>query len=466
MDAGENWELVPGIEELFYTFFFVDENTGYAGGKNGTLFKTIDGGGNWESVEFQDSRYDFTNIYGLYFWDANNGFTVGNRGRITKTNNGGETWSEYSPTYDNVLQIYFPSNEIGYSRIQQHELIKTTDAGSTWENIGRPFAGKKTGNIFFVSDNTGYVIAGGEHISDPKEFVYKTTDGGLTWAPTNNANPLEATIDLNALYFLDEQIGYASGNRFAANKRVFKTTDGGVTWSLVGEMRLTKMQFISETIGYGIGYLENTLYKTTDGGVNWEALFVADDYITDFDFVSPTNGYMVAADAYMYKTENAGADWQQVETAPIEYFDKVEFVTTDFGYLSTGDKIFKTEDGGNTWEFEVQAVEMWGIYTTGDRVYVCGTYGKILASEYLVVSQEDIAAQDHTSMIFPNPATDEVYFRSEQIDQVQLFDAMGRLIRAEKQPGQSFNISYELPGIYFLNIFSDQRIYSVRLVKH
>ncbi|MCB0638974.1 MAG: T9SS type A sorting domain-containing protein [Lewinella sp.] len=472
-DGGENWEMIPDITELFYAFFFVDESTGYAGGKNGTLFKTTDGGENWASVEFQDDRYDYTSIYGLYFFNENVGFTVGNRGRITKTIDGGETWSEYSPTYNDLAQIYFPANEIGYARLQQHDIFKTTDAGITWGNMGRPFADKKTGNFFFVSEDVGYAIAGGEHISDPKEFVYKTTNGGLSWAPTNGEDPLEEDIDLNSLYFLDEQNGYASGNRYAANRRVFKTTNGGATWSLVGEMRLTKMQFLSDTLGYGIGYQGNTLYKTTNSGANWEEFFVADARITDFDFVSPTHGYIVTSGAFMYKTANAGTDWQVLDAAPT-ILENVEFVTPDVGYINTGDKIYSTEDGGDTWEFEVQAIELWDICMTDDQIFTCGTYGKILSSNHdAVSSQVAITTPDLNVSIFPNPADEDVYLSLEgehKITSVAVFDMTGKRI----QIAPSINdtpVKFTLPeiaaGLYIVQITLDNKyIISRNLMVH
>jgi hypothetical protein len=67
--------------------------------------------------------------------------------------------------------------------------------------------------------------------------------------------------------------------------------------------------------------------------------------------------------------------------------------------------------------------------------------------------------------VFPNPARDEVYFRSGNVDQLQMFDSMGRLIIDEKRPGQSINISNVLAGVYFLKIVIDEMTYSVRLVK-
>lgn len=473
-NGGENWEMIGDPDQLVYTFFFVDENTGYVGGYNGTLYKTTDGGESWESVEFQDDYFDHTNIYGLYFFDENVGFTVGNRGRITKTIDGGQTWSEYSPTYDDANQISFPVPEIGYIRLQTHDIFKSTDHGMTWENIGPPLAGKKTGPFQFIDENIGYVIAGGEHISDPKEFVYKTTDGGLSWSPTNGGNPLEADIGINSIYFLNEQNGFASGNRYAANKRVFRTTDGGATWVLVGEKRLTKMQFSSDEVGYGIGRLDNILYKTTDSGATWEELFVADAEITDLDFVNPNYGYIITIGSHMYKTENAGTDWQELEASPSSVLKNVDFVTNNFGYVSTGDKIFRTEDGGDTWAFEVQVASIRDICTTNSRVYTSGNHGKILASDHDVVSGQEFSAVHELAVnLFPNPADDHVYLSMEgegTITTIAVFDITGRTTPFESFISDS-QFKLMLPqlatGLYVVQITLEGKgVVSKKLVVH
>lgn len=67
--------------------------------------------------------------------------------------------------------------------------------------------------------------------------------------------------------------------------------------------------------------------------------------------------------------------------------------------------------------------------------------------------------------VFPNPTKGEIYFQNGDIDRVQMFDSVGRLIKVEKLPSQSINIYNEPAGIYFLKIFSNEMIYLVRLVK-
>jgi photosystem II stability/assembly factor-like uncharacterized protein len=448
-----------------YTFFFVDETTGYAGGKNGALFKTVDGGDSWEGVSFQDDSYDYSSVYGLYFFDKNTGFSVGNRGRITRTIDGAESWSEYSPTYNSVEQIDFPANTVGYAKMI-YDIFKTTDAGMSWESLGRPLPGKKTENFHFVDENVGYVIVGGEVLSDPSEFVYKTTDGGLTWTATNNGNPLEEEIDITSIDFLDEQNGYASGKRFAGNKRIFRTTDGGDSWQIVGGEQFSKMQFVSEVTGYGIGFSDETLFRTTDGGLSWEAFFVADEEIFDFDFVDPDNGYIGTSGAFMYKTENAGIDWQVLASVPSSFIEDVDFVTKEFGFVSTGDKIYRTEDGGESWAYEVQLVYIHDIGISNEKVYIGGVYGRILSSDYEVVSSHELIAAPENGVnlrLSPNPAEEFVYLNtSEQqnITAVAVFDLSGREIQSEQWIEGSrarLRLPNEESGLFIVSVTLDDR---------
>jgi hypothetical protein len=107
----------------------------------------------------------------------------------------------------------------------------------------------------------------------------------------------------------------------------------------------------------------------------------------------------------------------------------------------------------------------------GSRLAVSAIYndGNGEDSGHVRVFGDILSSTDYTTgtdfSVFPNPASNEVHFQGVDVDQVQIFDYMGRLIIDEKRPGQSFNISNVLAGMYFLKIVIDEMTYSVRLVK-
>jgi len=464
-DGGETWIEVLDLDNDFYTLNFVNENVGYAAGDRGAMYKTIDGGLTWEWASPLAYTNDFSSLYGLHFFDENTGIAIGHRGRIAKTTDGGQTWTDYSPTYHHIDQIDFPSPEIGFV-LGAYEILKTTDTGITWENLGRPLADNKTEVFHFVNENIGYVIVGGSSLSDFSGYVYKTIDGGLNWLPTNNGNPLEETIDLMSIYFINENIGYASGFGFTIEDSIYKTTDGGDSWIKVGEEKCSHIYFITETIGYGFSFPNSKLLKTTDGGVTWEEELDTEEIIFDFHFLDENIGY-IAGNSFIYKTVNGGNSWEQLNGVPNTTIESVEFINNDFGYLSTGSKIYWTEDGGQTWEFSVQAPDnIRDICTTAEKVYLVGTIGTIMTTSHNVVSNlDDIAENDLKVTIAPNPSTGFLSIKNEgphKITSIAVFDITGKEIQITSQINDPTNIQLTLPqatrGLFFVKVTLDNNL--------
>ena len=74
-------------------------------------------------------------------------------------------------------------------------------------------------DIFFVNENVGFLL---------KDYhtLFKTSDGGKTWAQINSFSNYESAEEV---YFINENIGFVSvfGR---PNARLLTTIDGGRTW--------------------------------------------------------------------------------------------------------------------------------------------------------------------------------------------------------------------------------------------
>lgn len=388
-DGGESWSFSASFRgNSIYSMTFINENIGYIGGENGSLYKTIDGGDNWEQISSQISRGDFEDIYGLCFLDENIGYAVGSRGRIYKTIDGGDSWTQYSVTYFGISQIDFPTSKIGYALVG-NEIFKTKDAGRNWKSLGPPIKNEETNSFVFLNKKIGYAIVGGDiDNSSSSKYVYKTSNGGITWTPTNNGDPVARSadrsindisivrsFDLRNIDFINKKTGFAG----ADENLMFQTNDGGKSWSKLSDVSFYKMQFISEKVGYAIERLRKVIHKTTDGGKTWKVSFEAIDVIKDFHFINADNGYLVGDDGLIFKTQDGGTNWEKLNI-PYENYEIVEFITKDIGYVVADRIIYKTTDGGKTWKesFEVNTIN--DICFTKNKVYAAGTYGKILSS--------------------------------------------------------------------------------------
>jgi len=93
------------------------------------------------------------------------------------------------------------------------------------------------------------------------------------------------------------------------------------------------------------------------------------------------------------------------------------------------------------------------------------------ASEKLdVISEVPQLEKEKTEiLLYPNPATDHVVISSKtaNLKTIAVYDTKGRLIRAMNAAGNQMNLSLEgmAPGLYILQVQTDERLNSCRLIK-
>ena len=99
-----------GTTERFMSNCFIDENTGWSAGNNGTIVKTTNGGDTWFSQSINTSD----NIHSIFFVDSLNGwialyeFVPERHGSVMHTTDGGETWTTQLEIWSYTLHsVYF-----------------------------------------------------------------------------------------------------------------------------------------------------------------------------------------------------------------------------------------------------------------------------------------------------------------------------------------------------------------------
>jgi photosystem II stability/assembly factor-like uncharacterized protein len=292
-DQGQNWTVMnrPCTENTLTSLCFVDSITGYAGGRDGTLIKTSDGGRSWQAKsvmgttvyddliasisfidkdtgwfiankDFNDTTYIYSTNDGgesfsiqrlagirgsrVQFLDNKTGFITGiswstNSGKILKTMNGGTDWIQLLIKPWKDISLHFPSERIGYAiefGWPKATLLRTGDGGDHWESVELDF-GVASGYIFFINDTMGW-------IGDSAGGIHKTTDGGTTW------RNLDYPFSVNSISFADEFFGCVAGmDGYSAT-----TNDGGETWHM--EKRITRntfcsVDFVDSRNGWAVG---------------------------------------------------------------------------------------------------------------------------------------------------------------------------------------------------------------------
>jgi len=168
-DGGESWH-----EQYFYPDFysrdlqFINDSVGWvigSTGSTGSLFKTSNGGENWNLLQ-----NGLTRFFDLFFLNENTGWIGCEDGIICKTEDGGESWEEYSfldIIYGNSRAISFVSETLGWIGIDDNSLFNsniavTLDGGESWKLQNVPRAPGFFGEIWeieMVNDTLGYAAS-------------------------------------------------------------------------------------------------------------------------------------------------------------------------------------------------------------------------------------------------------------------------------------------------------------------
>ncbi len=289
--AWEKFDNAP-TTSILNQVFFLNKDTGFVSGYDGTLLRTYDGGMNWEPINTltngQSQPFPLTT---LTFNTPKRGFALSSGGDFYTTWDGGGIWKKITTApHATLKRLCFVNEKIGFALNEQGSVLKTTDGGDNWVLNYTP-VGASGLYLNFPSADTGY-------IANYNGYLAKTTDGGLTWMRVSNNLP-SASNSLYSFHFTKPSTGY-----WGCNFGLFKTTDGGTTWNLIltpGKGIIGNIRFFSDSLGYVMGK-NGCFMKTMDSGNTW---YSQNDFgsntLNDLCFPSSTIGYLVGAAGSIYK---------------------------------------------------------------------------------------------------------------------------------------------------------------------
>jgi photosystem II stability/assembly factor-like uncharacterized protein len=283
-----------GTTQHLYDVYFIDTQTGWACGDNGTILKTINGGINWNLQNTSITEPVET----VHF---NNAFTgwAGTRvtGRIIKTTNGGTTWvQQYQSSSISILSLYFLDSLIGWTTGEglPFEELRTSNGGSTWDSIDVTTG--RGNSVFFINPLTGWVSIASS--------IYKSTNGGASWFFQFQ----EFLGEIAGISFVNQNTGWLL---FSETWIVYKTTSGGSNWflqdTLVDCFNAHSIQFTNVNTGWISGDC-GQIFSTTNGGLNWYQENTGTNFfLNSVYFVNDTVGWSVGGTGKIIHTSNGGA---------------------------------------------------------------------------------------------------------------------------------------------------------------
>jgi len=356
-----------------------DSDIIYAGFSHGGVFKTIDGGDNWEPI-FDDQAFlsigvieidpnDTETIF-VGTGDVNipGGFFIGNG--IYKSTNGGETWSNIGLTEHGIIskiEVHPTNSQIVYAgamgipsiRDENRGLYKSTDGGLNWQPVLQVADQAGVIDLLLHPQNPDIVFAStwDRHrtnfisiVSGSNAGVWKTSDGGQNWD-----NVIEPYLDGGemgriglAMSGTDPDIVTAlligpSNNDLHS---IIQTNDSGETWDILIDEQRFDDEFSGSPLG-GFGWyfgkirmnprddndlflLGVDLWRSRDKGETWalasprwwEYIVHADKH--DLDFTAD-GGFTLATDGGLYKTDIETTEWIDIENLPTTQFYRVAY---------------------------------------------------------------------------------------------------------------------------------------------
>ena len=266
--AQDGWvatRIAPAKQEL-NTVFFLDSKRGWAGGDDGFLIRTEDGGATWnrQRVDTNDAIND------VYFRDKERGFLIAGNA-IFMTEDNGIRWTEArrfaSSEFDGAaVELYcirFSSKKKGWvvGSISKHDrvidsiLVYTDNAGETWQRQRTPSSTELI-HVDFDNDKRGWIVGNGG-------TILFTNDAGDTWTRQNSGT----NVTLYHVDFRNDKRGIAVG----AKGTLLRTVDGGSTWSPMQTnvpATLLSVEFVNEDEAWAVGR-GGTILRTEDGGASW-----------------------------------------------------------------------------------------------------------------------------------------------------------------------------------------------------
>ncbi len=267
--------------------------TGSAGSGSG-VYKSIDSGLTWQ---FASAGLPNEDVVALVLSSAQPPLLfalVGVRGDVYASNDEAQNWSyignsglfggfEHSmyadPANDNVL----------FALAKSGDLVRSGDGGQTWLPFGEGLP-RDENNIHVLSlaldpTNPRNIYAGTGGFVGGGQGVYKSADGGQSWAAVNQGM-LDYRVTALAIDSTSPQTVFAGTD----DGTLFKTVDGGQTWeNLSAKLPLPRNSYptIQEIVFVSPNKVfllvdRAGVFTSQDGGQTWQALGKPGDVESEF----------------------------------------------------------------------------------------------------------------------------------------------------------------------------------------
>ncbi|HEY8185560.1 MAG TPA: hypothetical protein VIF64_05805 [Pyrinomonadaceae bacterium] len=332
----------------------------YFGGTGGGVWKTVDGGINWEPIS-DGSVFGTGSVGAIGLSDSDpNTIYVGMgespiRGNVShgdgvyKSTDAGKTWkrvgledtrqiSRIRVNPKNPDIVYVAAQGHVWAPNEQRGIFRSKDGGKTWQKIF--YRGDKAGASDLIIDptNANILYAGFWQVfrkpwtlesGGPSSGIFKSTDGGDTWTDiTRNQGLPKSMIGIVGI-----TVSAANPDRLwaiveAEDGGVFRSDNAGKTWTKTNEQRNLRQRAWYYTRIYAdpknadtVYVLNTAFYKSNDAGKTFTPISVPHGDNHDL-WIAPDdpNRMINSNDGGANVSFNGGKSWTEQDQATAQFY--------------------------------------------------------------------------------------------------------------------------------------------------
>ena len=303
------------------------------------------------------------------------------------------------------VKIYFLNERDGWG-VTETQIVRTNDGGITWYNVTPPDVIETGYSVdVFVLDNNHVWMQKPDFDKYPYGgFLYRTSDGGITWTLFNSpfSGGYINFLDANNGWALAD-LGKGAGSNAVA---VYQTNDGGASWNLnyindpnhasaaeslpLGGLKYGLAPLDMQTAWiHGVVYAPGTpyLFRTDDSGATWTPVTLplpqgvenSELTIEQIRFLSPTNGFItmrITSDEIklaVYVSSDAGDTWSLAPTL-IPGGGSADFLSANEMIVYNREQFYVTRDAARTWSIVPPDILFGDIFSSMDFVNTSSGY--------------------------------------------------------------------------------------------
>lgn len=323
------------------------------------------------------------------------GNVAGGAPSIYKTDDGGATWTALSLTDVSITELAIdPRDPSTLLASGIANLFRSDDAGATWDLVD-PHPGTLAPffeNVAFDPTTPGIAYAGSRNFG-----MFKSTDGGVTWAEKNQGLPPSvwqldvspsgvlyvASVPSSVVYRSVDKgeswtllgalpdsasvqaFGFSGEEVFAGTTLgIYRKNETGPGWTAVRPGQREDIRAFAtdpeddETLYAGIGFYGGFrgVLESVDGGATWRSSNqgLAGNAVVDAE-IAPSNPrvlYVSVASAIVARSANGGATWRLASPpADVTIFELAVDPRNENVVYAAGEygRFWRTTDGGRSW---------------------------------------------------------------------------------------------------------------------